>query len=138
MNSATRISNILGIDLVTLATMLSGLAAFAVLFAIYTVVTVRNPMGRRVKALAERREQLKAGITASTSKRRAKLVQKNETADRIKGFLGSMKMLQDEQIKAAQIKLLQAGIRQKEYAVAVIFGRLVLPIVLGGLSLYVT
>ena len=30
MNSATRISNILGIDLVTLATMLSGLAAFAV------------------------------------------------------------------------------------------------------------
>lgn len=138
MNSATRISNILGIDLVTLATMLSGLAAFAVLFAIYTVVTVRNPMGRRVKALAERREQLKAGITASTSKRRAKLVQKNETADRIKGFLGSMKMLQDEQIKAAQIKLLQAGIRQKEWAVAVIFGRLVLPIVLGGLSLYVT
>ena len=41
-------------------------------------------------------------------------------------------MLQDSQVKAAQIKLMQAGIRSKEWAVAVIFGRLVLPIVLGG------
>ena len=133
-----RISRILGVDLITLATMLSGVAAFAVLFAIYTATTVSNPMAKRVKALAERREQLKAGITASTSKRRAKLVTKNETTDRIKSFLGSMKMLQEEQVKAAQIKLLQAGIRQKEYAVAVIFGRLILPIVLGGIALYVT
>ena len=135
---ADRISKILGVDLITLATMMSGVAAFAVLFAVYTALSVKDPMAKRVKALAERREQLKAGITASTSKRRAKLVQKNETTDRIKSFLGSMKMLQEEQVKAAQIKLLQAGIRQKEYAVAVIFGRLILPIVLGGLALYVT
>ena len=135
---AQRVSKILGVDLVTLATMMSGVAAFAVLFAIYTAVSVKDPMAKRVKALAERREQLKAGITASTSKRRAKLVTKNETTDRIKSLLGSMKMLQESQVKAAQIKLLQAGIRQKEYAVAVIFGRLVLPIVLGGIALYVT
>lgn len=133
-----RISKILGVELMTLATMLSGVAAFAVLFAVYTALSVRDPMTKRVKALNERREQLKAGITASTSKRRAKLVTKNETTDRIKSFLGSMKMLQESQINAAQTKLLQAGIRQKEYAVAVIFGRLVLPIVFGGLALYVT
>lgn len=133
-----RISRILGVDLLTLATMMSGVAAFAVLFAIYTALGARDPMTKRVKALAERREQLKAGITASTSKRRAKLVTKNETTDRIKSFLGSMKMLQESQVKAAQIKLLQAGIRQKEYAVAVIFGRLILPIVLGALAIYVT
>jgi tight adherence protein C len=78
---------------------------------------------------------LKAGITAST-KRRAKLVTKNETTDWIKAFLTSLSMLQDSQVKAAQIKLLQAGIRSKEYAVAVIFGRLVLPIVCGGPMLY--
>jgi tight adherence protein C len=47
-----------------------------------------------------------------------------------------MKILQDSQVKAAQIKLMQAGIRSKEYAVAVIFGRLVLPIVFGGLMVY--
>ncbi|WP_204302999.1 hypothetical protein, partial [Klebsiella pneumoniae] len=66
----------------------------------------------------------------------AKLVQKNETTDRIRSLLSSMKVLQDSQVKQAQTKLLQAGIRRKEFAVAVIFGRLVLPIVIGGPVLY--
>jgi len=126
---------ILGIDVFAVATLLAGVAACAVLLAVYAATTVRDPMTKRVKALNDRREQLKAGITAST-KRRAKLVTKNETTDRIKAFLSSLKMLQDSQVKAAQIKLLQAGIRSKEYAVAVIFGRLVMPIVFGGLMLY--
>jgi tight adherence protein C len=117
------------------ATLLAGVAAFSVLLAVYAATTVRDPMAKRVKALNERREQLKAGITAST-KRRAKLVTKNETTDRIRSILSSLKVLQDSQVKAAQIKLMQAGIRSKEYAVAVIFGRLVLPIVFGGLMLY--
>jgi len=126
---------ILGIDVMMVATLLAGVAAFAVLLAIYAVTTVRDPMTKRVKALNERREQLKAGITAST-KRRAKLVTKNETTDRIKSLLSGMKVLQDSQVKAAQIKLMQAGIRSKEYAVAVIFGRLVLPIIFGALAIY--
>ena len=126
---------ILGVDVMMVATMLAAVAAFAVLLAIYAATTVRDPMTKRVKALNERREQLKAGITAST-KRRAKLVTKNETTDRIKSLLSGMKVLQDSQVKAAQIKLMQAGIRSKEYAVAVIFGRLVLPIVFGALAIY--
>lgn len=126
---------ILGVDVMMVATLLAGVAAFAVLLAIYAATTVRDPMTKRVKALNERREQLKAGITAST-KRRAKLVTKNETTDRIKSLLSGMKVLQDSQVKAAQIKLMQAGIRSKEYAVAVIFGRLVLPIVFGALAIY--
>ncbi|URW75979.1 type II secretion system F family protein [Sphingomonas donggukensis] len=128
---------ILGFDVIMVATMLAGVAALAVMFAIYTATTVSDPMVKRVKALNERREQLKAGITASTSKRRAKLVQKNEATDRIRAFLSSLKMLQDSQVKAAQHKLMQAGIRSKEWAVAVIFGRLVAPIVLGGPMLYI-
>ena len=127
---------VLGVDVLLVATLLSAVAAVAVMFAIYTVMTVRDPMAKRVKALNDRREQLKAGITASTGKRRAKLVQKNETTDRIRAFLSSLKVLQDSQIKIAQTKLLQAGIRKKEWAVAVIFGRLVLPIVLGLPMLY--
>jgi len=127
---------LLGFDVLFVATVLSGIAAFAVMFAIYAATTVRDPMTKRVKALNDRREQLKAGITASTSKRRAKLVQKNEATDRIRALLSSMKVLQDSQVKAAQGKLLQAGIRSKEWAVAVIFGRLVLPIGLGLPMLY--
>ncbi|TGX43490.1 type II secretion system F family protein [Sphingomonas naasensis] len=127
---------LLGVDVLWVATILSAIAASAMVFAIYTATTVRDPMAKRVKALNDRREQLKAGITASTSKRRAKLVQKNETTDRIRSLLSSMKVLQESQIKVAQTKLLQAGIRSKEWAVAVIFGRLVLPIVIGGPILY--
>jgi len=124
-----------GIDVVWAATLLSGIAAAAVFVAIYAALGVRDPMTKRVRALNDRREQLKAGITASTSKRRAKLVQKNEAADRMRSFLSSLRVLQDEQLKVAQHKLMQAGIRKKEWAVAVIFGRLVLPIVLGGLMI---
>ena len=123
---------LLGIDILWVATLLSAVATFMVLVALYAVMTVKDPMARRVKALNDRREQLKAGITASTSKRRAKLNARNETTDKMRSLLGTLKVLQDEQLKAAQIKLMQAGIRSKDWAVAVIFGRLALPIVLGG------
>ena len=121
-----------GIDVLFVATLLSGFAVLAMLVAIYAATTVRDPMAKRVKALNERREQLKAGITASTGKRRAKLTATNENTDKMRAILGSLKVLQDSQLKAAQQKLAQAGIRSKDAAIAVIFGRLVLPIVLGG------
>ncbi len=127
---------LLGVDVYMVATFLSGVAAFFVLIALYAATTVRDPMAKRVKALNDRREQLKAGITASTSKRRAKLVKQNQTTDRIRNVLQSLKVLQEEQVKSVQTKLIQAGIRAKEYAVAVIFARLVLPIVFGGLIVY--
>ncbi|MEY4270838.1 MAG: hypothetical protein RLZZ58_2054 [Pseudomonadota bacterium] len=123
-----------GFDVIWVATLLAAVGVLAVVVAIYGAMTVKDPMAKRVKALSERREQLKAGITASTAKRRAKLVRKNATADRMRNLLSSMKILQDDQVKVAQQKLAQAGIRSKELAVAVIFGRLVAPIVLGVLA----
>lgn len=122
----------MGVDVLWVASILTAVASFAVILAIYAAVTVRDPMTKRVKALNERREQLKAGISVSTAKKRAKLVRNTETTDRMRQFLSSLKVLQDDQIKVAQQKLAQAGIRRKELAVAVIFSRLVGPIVLGG------
>ena len=113
-----------GVDVLWVATILSAVAAAAVF--------LRDPMAKRVKALNERREQLKAGITASTTKKRAKLVQQNDTADRMRNVLSSMSVLQDTQVKEAQQKLAQAGIRSKDLAFVIIFSRLVLPILLGG------
>src|SRR3546814_17163028 len=98
---------ILGVDVLWVATLLSGVAAFAVLLAIYAATTARDPMAKRVKALNDRREQLKAGITASTSKRRAKLVRHNQTTDRIRTFLSSLKVLPDSQVKPAQTTTMQ-------------------------------
>lgn len=123
---------LLGVDIYFVATLLAATATVAVMIAIYAATTVRNPMAKRVKALNDRREQLKAGIVASTSKRRAKLQTKNETADRMRSVLNSLKVLQDTQLKTAQIKLMQAGYRSKDLAVIIIFARMVLPVVLGG------
>jgi tight adherence protein C len=122
---------LLGFDVVLVGTILSGIAALAVMLAIYAAITVKDPMAKRVKALNDRREQLKAGIVTATAKKRASLVRKNETTDKMRDALSSLKVLQDSQVKEIQQKLAQAGIRNKDYAVAVIFARMVLPIVLG-------
>jgi tight adherence protein C len=125
---------LLGIDVVMVATAMAAIATLAVLVAIYAATTVRDPMAKRVKALNERREQLKAGIVASTSKRRKSITNRNEAADKVRTLLGSLKMLQDEQVEKAQVKLMQAGIRSKDLAFVVIFARFVLPVVLGTTS----
>ncbi|MBS0474730.1 MAG: type II secretion system F family protein [Proteobacteria bacterium] len=125
---------LLGIDVIWAGTMLAGLAAMAVMFAVYTAITIRDPMAKRVKALNERREQLKTGIITQSAKKRAKIVRKNETTDKMRDTLSSLKVLQASQLAQVQQKLAQAGIRKKEWAVAVIFGRLVLPILFGALA----
>jgi tight adherence protein C len=122
--------HILGFDVIWIATILSAVATFAVLLAIYAATTVKDPMVRRVKALNERREQLKAGIVASTNKRK-KITNRNEAADKVRGILTQFKMLQDDQLQKIQAKLMQAGIRTKDLAFFLIFARFVLPVVLG-------
>src|SRR5215468_1131040 len=121
---------ILGFDVIYIATLLSAVATFAVMLAIYAATTVKDPMVRRGKALNERREQLKAGIVASTNKRR-KLTNKSEAADRVRSILSNFKMLQDDQLKKTQLRLMQAGIRTKDLAFFIIAARFVLPLVLG-------
>jgi tight adherence protein C len=122
--------HILGFGVLWIATVLSAVATFAVLLAIYAATTAKDPMVRRVKALNERREQLKAGIVASTNKRK-KLTNRNQAADRVRSILTQFKMVQDDQLKKTQQKLMQAGIRTKDLAFFIIFARFVLPVILG-------
>ena len=60
---------LLGFDLIVVGTILAGIAAAAVVLAIYAAVTVRDPMAKRVKSLNARREELKAGIVTPAKKR---------------------------------------------------------------------
>jgi tight adherence protein C len=124
---------LLGFDVIWIATILSAVATFAVLLALYAATTVKDPMVRRVKALYERREQLKAGIVASTNKRK-KITNRNQAADKVRGILTQFKMLQDDQLKKTQTRLMQAGIRTKDLAFFIIFARFVLPVVIGGVA----
>ena len=127
---------LLGFDVIWIATILTAIASFAVLLAIYAATTVKDPMARRVKALNERREQLKAGIVASTNKRR-KLTNRSEATDRVRSILTSFKMVQDDQLKKTQTRLMQAGIRTKDLAFFIIAARFIMPLVLGTVAVLV-
>lgn len=126
---------LLGINVIHAGSILMMIAAGAMLLAIYAAVTVRDPMAKRVKALNERREQLKAGIITTNARKRQSIVRRNQTTDNIRGILEKLRVLQDSQLSVVQQRLAQAGIRKKEWAVAVIFGRMIGPIALGGLAL---
>ena len=128
---------LLGIDVILVGTVLAGVAAAAVVFAIYAAVTVKDPMAKRVKSLNARREELKSGIITAKSRKRQSLVKRSETTDKMKDTLQGMKVLQESQVKVIQQKLAQAGIRNKELAVVVIFARMVLPIVFGFIGVVV-
>jgi len=122
---------LLGFDVILVGSILAGLAAFAVIMAIYAAVTIKDPMAKRVKSLNERRDELKAGIVTSGSKKRASLVRKSDTTDKVKGSLDKMNVLQDSQLEIVQQKLAHAGYRNKELAVIIIGLRAILPIVFG-------
>ncbi|MDN3646079.1 type II secretion system F family protein [Pontixanthobacter aestiaquae] len=125
---------LLGFDVILVGTILAGVAALAVVLAIYAAVTVKDPMAKRVKALNARRDELKAGIVTSSGKKRASLVRKTDQTEKMKDRLQGMKVLQESQVAIIQQKLAHAGYRNKELAVVVIALRLVAPIILGGLG----
>jgi len=52
----------LGPDAVVLA--MAGISAMVAVIAVWNALVVRDPLGTRLKALAERRAALKAGLTA--------------------------------------------------------------------------
>jgi tight adherence protein C len=125
--------NLLGFDVMLVGTLLAGLAAFAMVLAIYAAVTIRDPMAKRVRALEARREQLKAGIVTSATKKRTSLVRRTDTSDKVKSSLDRLNVLQESQIKTIQQKMAYAGYRNKEFAVFIIGARAILPVVVGGI-----
>ena len=128
--------SLMGVDVIAFATALAGIAAMAVMLAIDAAVTVRDPMARRIKALNERRDELKAGIVRESARKRKSLIRRTEKTDKVKDTLSNFKVLQQSQLEVVQQKLAHAGIRNKEYAVYVIGARAVLPIVLGLVAFY--
>ena len=133
MGTAT--PTLLGVNLVLLGSTLAGIAALAVVFAIYAALGVRNPMARRIRELQARREELRTGLIRQGSRKRQRLTRASETTDRMKDKLQSMKVLQESQVRTIQQKLAHAGFRNKELAVLVIFARMVLPVALGFIGL---
>lgn len=123
-----------GLEPLDLATLLAGVAVFMVIIAIWAATTIRDPMRERIKALQERREQLRAGISAP--RRRSSLINKADATAQMGNILTRLKVLQDEQSKLAAERLSQAGWRTKEAVIIYQFSRLVAPLLGGALGLF--
>lgn len=104
----------------------------AVLFILYRAIAAKAPMARRLKGLAARRAALRGELEAARIKRRTRITQHSATSIQVQGVMAKLRLLQQEQLSAAESKLLHAGIRSKDWAVAVILARAVLLVVLGG------
>ncbi|WJY19123.1 type II secretion system F family protein [Alteriqipengyuania flavescens] len=128
---------LMGVDVIFVGSILAGVAALAVMMAVYAAVTIKDPMAKRVKSLNARREELKAGIVTGSARKRQSLVKKNETRDKVRESLEGINVLQESQLKQVQQRLAQAGIRDKDWAPVVIGARMVAPIVLGFIAIMV-
>ena len=133
LNSSTG-PTLLGFDVIMVGSILAGIAAFAMVFAVYTAVTIKDPMSKRVKALNARRDELKAGIVTANARKRQSLVRKTEKTEKVRDALSSMKVLQQSQVDMMAQKLAWAGFRNKEIAVYLIGARMIMPIVLGTIA----
>ena len=133
LNSSTG-PTLLGFDVIMVGSILAGIAAFAMVFAVYTAVTIKDPMSKRVKALNARRDELKAGIVTANARKRQSLVRKTEKTEKVRDALSSMKVLQQSQVDMMAQKLAWAGFRNKEMAVYLIGARMIMPIVLGTIA----
>lgn len=125
---------LLGFDVMLVGSILAGVAAVAVIFAIYAALTIKDPMAKRVKALEGRREELKLGLVTASAKKRQSLVRNSSTTDKVRDTLGNMKVLQQSQVDEIQQKLAWAGFRNKEVAVILIALRMILPTLFGTIT----
>ncbi|RME61602.1 MAG: type II secretion system F family protein [Alphaproteobacteria bacterium] len=113
-----------GLDLFT---GVAGLAAFLVVFIALSALTVRDPMRGRLKALQARRDELRAGFVAA-GRRTSSIRRKNQT-DQIRELFTRLKIMQAEQTKKIEEKLIRAGWRSRDAVVIFAFCKIALPIV---------
>lgn len=123
-----------GLEPLDLAAILIGIAVLMLMIAIWTAMTIRDPMKERLKVLNERRQQLRAGLAAP--RRRSPVVSKAEATATMGRILEKFKILQDQQTKEVSERLAQAGWRSKDAVINFQFARLVAPLAAGLIALF--
>lgn len=103
----------------------AALAVFLIVWSIGQIFIQRDRLGPRLKAIAERRAELKGGL-ANPRKRRKKS-QQASAMGWIRQVVSQFKLLQQHQVGALQHKLTQGGFRSKDAIIVYAFAKLVMP-----------
>ena len=109
---------------------MAGLSAFVMTFAVWSALLVRDSSDRRMKEMADRRQQLKDGLMV-TPRRRQRL----EPTTMMRQVVERLKLLRTAQTDKVTRRLSQAGWRSKDAVVRFLFAKLALPFVFGAVAL---
>jgi len=118
-----------GINGEDIITILAAASAFLMVLAIWSTGIVKDSMSGRIKALQDRRQDLKRGFVAPV-KRRQK-IKSVKYVGLMHRIVSSFNLLKNEQAEKYELKLLQAGYRSKDNLVIFLFFKLALPIFIG-------
>lgn len=117
-------------DVIILA---ASLGVFLIIWSLGQIFYQRDRYTPRLKAIQERRAELKGEIMAA--RRRTKRVGATDTMSLVRQIVGQLKLLQQHQVGQLQEKLTQAGYRSKDAIIVFAFGKLVMPFVGLGLGI---
>ena len=109
---------------------MAGLSAFIMTFAVYSALLVRDSSDRRMKEMADRRQQLKEGLMV-TPRRRQRL----EPTTMMRQVVERLKLLRTAQTDKVTRRLAQAGWRSKDAVIRFLFAKLALPFLFGAVAL---
>lgn len=110
-----------------------GMAALTALvnaYLVYRVMLVRDPLGPRLKAMKQRRDVLRADMTAP--RRRA---QRDRGMGMMKKIVDRLNLLRTREATKASDRLLQAGFRSPDALTIYFFLKLALPFAFGAMAL---
>jgi tight adherence protein C len=114
-----------GLTAETLLMLLVAGATFASIMATWSSLTAGSPVGARIEAVARRREELR-GLARQPAARRER--RQRGTMSRI---VSQLKLARVSQTEKLRLKLLRAGLRDREGMVVYLFCKPVLPMVFG-------
>jgi tight adherence protein C len=121
-------------DLPTLIVLLAGAGAFLSVLAAGLPLLHRDPFASRLKAVAQRRQELSARQREALQERSARFQPRRHVGvmRSVLNRLNLQKLVEDPALRA---KLAQAGWRRSSAAVVFVFARVAVPIVVTGLAL---
>ncbi|HEX9835700.1 MAG TPA: type II secretion system F family protein [Alphaproteobacteria bacterium] len=116
-----------------LIVLMAALAVAVNVFVFYRTLLVRDPMGPRLKALAERREALRQGVIENKRRGRAER-QRDKSMSVMRRVVSKMRVQGTRQSEKSAIMLSRAGWRSRDALVLFFFLRFALPFVFGAVA----
>ena len=121
-----------GIGLQDAITALAGGAMFLTILLVWQALVVRNPGLRRVKALASRRDALRAGITAAPKRAQSR----ENSLNLMRRTVNRLKLMRGRHGQRTADKLAKAGWRSRDAVIVFLFMKVAMPIVGGVVGLF--